>query len=253
MDRDRILLTPGPLTTTLRTKLAMLKDWGSWDADFNAINAGLRHRLLDIVRGHDSHAAGAAARQRHVQRRGRGGHAGAQERPCAGARQRRLLQTRRQADADDGPQVHRDAVRRRRAGVGGRHRRAAEERSVGDPRGAGALRNRHRCREPAGRDRRSLRAPRQRADRRCDVEFRCAADRRPHHPLRCTGCRQRQVPRRCARHGLRVPAQGRCSTPARATARAWRWTCTTSTSTWKRPASGASRRPRTWWWRWPKR
>ena len=29
MDRDPILLTPGPLTTTLRTKLAMLKDWGS--------------------------------------------------------------------------------------------------------------------------------------------------------------------------------------------------------------------------------
>ena len=25
MDRDRILLTPGPLTTTLRTKLAMLR------------------------------------------------------------------------------------------------------------------------------------------------------------------------------------------------------------------------------------
>ena len=55
MDRDRILLTPGPLTTTLRTKLAMLKDWGSWDADFNAVTAGLRQRLLDIVHGHDSH------------------------------------------------------------------------------------------------------------------------------------------------------------------------------------------------------
>jgi len=55
MDRDRILLTPGPLTTTLRTKLAMLKDWGSWDADFNAITASLRSRLLDIVHGRDSH------------------------------------------------------------------------------------------------------------------------------------------------------------------------------------------------------
>ena len=55
MDRDAILLTPGPLTTTLRTKLAMLKDWGSWDADFNAITASLRQRLLDIVHGHDSH------------------------------------------------------------------------------------------------------------------------------------------------------------------------------------------------------
>ena len=55
MDRDRILLTPGPLTTTLRTKLAMLKDWGSWDADFNALTAGVRSRLLDILHGHDTH------------------------------------------------------------------------------------------------------------------------------------------------------------------------------------------------------
>jgi 2-aminoethylphosphonate-pyruvate transaminase len=55
MDRDKILLTPGPLTTTLRTKLAMLKDWGSWDADFNAVTARLRHSLLDIIHGHDSH------------------------------------------------------------------------------------------------------------------------------------------------------------------------------------------------------
>ena len=55
MDRDRILLTPGPLTTTLRTKLAMLKDWGSWDADFNAVTARLRNQLLDIVHGHGTH------------------------------------------------------------------------------------------------------------------------------------------------------------------------------------------------------
>jgi 2-aminoethylphosphonate-pyruvate transaminase len=55
MDRDRILLTPGPLTTTLRTKLAMLKDWGSWDADFNTVTASVRQRLLDIVHGHGSH------------------------------------------------------------------------------------------------------------------------------------------------------------------------------------------------------
>jgi 2-aminoethylphosphonate-pyruvate transaminase len=55
MDRDRILLTPGPLTTTLRTKLAMLRDWGSWDSDFNAVTASVRSRLLDIVHGQDSH------------------------------------------------------------------------------------------------------------------------------------------------------------------------------------------------------
>jgi 2-aminoethylphosphonate-pyruvate transaminase len=55
MDRDKILLTPGPLTTTLRTKLAMLKDWGSWDADFNAVTASVRSSLLNIIHGTESH------------------------------------------------------------------------------------------------------------------------------------------------------------------------------------------------------
>ena len=55
MDRDPILLTPGPLTTTLRTKLAMLKDWGSWDADFNAVTARVRSSLLDIIHGEPTH------------------------------------------------------------------------------------------------------------------------------------------------------------------------------------------------------
>jgi 2-aminoethylphosphonate-pyruvate transaminase len=55
MDRDKILLTPGPLTTTLRTKLAMLKDWGSWDAEFNAVTARVRHSLLDIIHGAPTH------------------------------------------------------------------------------------------------------------------------------------------------------------------------------------------------------
>jgi len=55
MDRDKILLTPGPLTTTLRTKLAMLRDWGSWDADFNAVTARLRASLLEIAHATDSH------------------------------------------------------------------------------------------------------------------------------------------------------------------------------------------------------
>ena len=55
MDRDRILLTPGPLTTTLRTKLAMLRDWGSWDSDFNAVTASVRKSLLEVIHGQDSH------------------------------------------------------------------------------------------------------------------------------------------------------------------------------------------------------
>ena len=60
MDRDAILLTPGPLTTTLRTKLAMLRDWGSWDTDFIALTAELRRRLLAIVHA-DADADGKGA------------------------------------------------------------------------------------------------------------------------------------------------------------------------------------------------
>jgi 2-aminoethylphosphonate-pyruvate transaminase len=52
---DPILLTPGPLTTSLRTRQAMLNDWGSWDAAFNAITAGLREDLVDIVGGRADH------------------------------------------------------------------------------------------------------------------------------------------------------------------------------------------------------
>lgn len=55
IDRDPLLLTPGPLTTTLRTKQAMLHDWGSWDAAFNAITARVCRALVDIVHGADSH------------------------------------------------------------------------------------------------------------------------------------------------------------------------------------------------------
>jgi len=55
MDRDRILLTPGPLTTTLRTKLAMLRDWGSWDASFNAITGTICRDLVEIVHGSATH------------------------------------------------------------------------------------------------------------------------------------------------------------------------------------------------------
>jgi 2-aminoethylphosphonate-pyruvate transaminase len=53
--RDPILLTPGPLTTSLPTKAAMLRDWGSWDASFNAITAEVRRKLLAIIHGEDTH------------------------------------------------------------------------------------------------------------------------------------------------------------------------------------------------------
>lgn len=43
------LLTPGPLTTAYAVKQAMLRDWGSWDADFRAMTAELRRRLLALI------------------------------------------------------------------------------------------------------------------------------------------------------------------------------------------------------------
>lgn len=43
------LLTPGPLSTSAETKNAMLKDWGSWDSDFNALTAGIRQQLLAMA------------------------------------------------------------------------------------------------------------------------------------------------------------------------------------------------------------
>jgi 2-aminoethylphosphonate-pyruvate transaminase len=51
VSRDPILLTPGPLTTSLPTKSAMLRDWGSWDAAFNAVTARVRASLLRIAGG----------------------------------------------------------------------------------------------------------------------------------------------------------------------------------------------------------
>lgn len=43
------LLTPGPLTTSAATKAAMLRDWGSWDADFRAMTRDMRSRLLAML------------------------------------------------------------------------------------------------------------------------------------------------------------------------------------------------------------
>ena len=50
-----VLLTPGPLTTSARTRQAMLMDWGSWDRDFNQLTASLCEQLLTLLNGHASH------------------------------------------------------------------------------------------------------------------------------------------------------------------------------------------------------
>jgi len=47
--RDALLFTPGPLTTSLSVKQAMLHDLGSWHADFNALVASVRQQLLALA------------------------------------------------------------------------------------------------------------------------------------------------------------------------------------------------------------
>jgi len=50
-NQDPYLLTPGPLTTSLETKQAMLRDWGSRDAAFIEINREVRERLVEMSGG----------------------------------------------------------------------------------------------------------------------------------------------------------------------------------------------------------
>jgi 2-aminoethylphosphonate-pyruvate transaminase len=47
--RDKLLFTPGPLTTSLSVKQAMLHDAGSWDVEFNSIVTGVRQKLLELA------------------------------------------------------------------------------------------------------------------------------------------------------------------------------------------------------------
>src|SRR5262249_19236459 len=52
-----LLLTPGPLTTSRTTKEAMLRDWGSRDEEFAAINQRTLARLVALAGGEGSHVA----------------------------------------------------------------------------------------------------------------------------------------------------------------------------------------------------
>jgi len=47
--RDKLLFTPGPLTTSLSVKQAMLHDAGSWHFEFNATVKSVRDRILEVA------------------------------------------------------------------------------------------------------------------------------------------------------------------------------------------------------------
>src|SRR2546426_151161 len=47
--RDKLPFTPGPLTTSLTVKQAMLHDAGSWHFEFNARVRWIREKLLEVA------------------------------------------------------------------------------------------------------------------------------------------------------------------------------------------------------------
>ena len=52
---DKKLLTPGPLTTSLATKKAMMHDWGSRDQKFIDINHSVRESLITLINGENEY------------------------------------------------------------------------------------------------------------------------------------------------------------------------------------------------------
>lgn len=52
-----LLLTPGPLTTAPVVRQAMLRDWGSREKDFAALDAGVRTKLAQIANAGSEHTA----------------------------------------------------------------------------------------------------------------------------------------------------------------------------------------------------
>ncbi|MEO2508713.1 2-aminoethylphosphonate--pyruvate transaminase [Clostridium paraputrificum] len=49
-DNDYILLTPGPLSTSKRVRAALLKDWCTWDSEYNNMIQDIRSMLLRVAR-----------------------------------------------------------------------------------------------------------------------------------------------------------------------------------------------------------
>ncbi|WP_337099771.1 2-aminoethylphosphonate--pyruvate transaminase [Paenibacillus sp. YIM B09110] len=48
-DNPYLLLTPGPLSTSKRVKVAMLKDWCTWDSEYNDLVQNIRRRLVSLA------------------------------------------------------------------------------------------------------------------------------------------------------------------------------------------------------------
>ena len=49
--KEPLLFTPGPLTTSMKTKKSMLVDYGSWDDEFINITSKIRKKVIKIIKG----------------------------------------------------------------------------------------------------------------------------------------------------------------------------------------------------------
>lgn len=56
-DNPYLLLTPGPLSTTKSVKRVMLRDWCTWDDDYNLIVTDIRRRLVNLAASKDGFTA----------------------------------------------------------------------------------------------------------------------------------------------------------------------------------------------------
>ncbi len=52
-----VLLTPGPLSTTPTVKAAMLRDWCTWDDDYNGIVQDVRRQLVDLATAREGYTS----------------------------------------------------------------------------------------------------------------------------------------------------------------------------------------------------
>ena len=59
MDEDTpyLLLTPGPITTSRTVKEVMLRDYCTWDHDYNEIVSRIRSKLVDLAEGGDDYTS----------------------------------------------------------------------------------------------------------------------------------------------------------------------------------------------------
>ena len=245
-ERAPILLTPGPLTTSYRTRRAMMVDWGSWDSDFNELTASVCQRLLKIVGGEGSHTcvplqgsgtfAVEAAIGTLVPRDGKvlvliNGAYGKRLAKICEVLQRPFSTFETEENV---PTTAADVERLLAADPAISHVALIHcETSTGIP-------------QSARGHRQGRRASRQAPDRRCHELLRGDRDRCPESSVRCLDRRLRQVPGRASPGWASSSPAAPPWKPAPATATPWPWTCRTSTPICARPGSGASPRRPMW-------